>query len=212
MYAERFQDVEESEQPKRNRQKPGVGEDDFGRDEGQAHEDAADLVDDDPAGVFGAGVLHRLVHERDGCEENNESCNEEKPVRPGAGGLLVDDVGVLEPVSGTQDGHGVGDNRSGKASHSAGCLGRHSRTEERHDERGEQVRPAPLVRHALLSVFFFQFFFIHSGRKSSLFGMGGQCRGLSNCILEIILRKNRGGAYEKIGCLRSGVGVCSLGL
>jgi len=130
MDAERFEYVEKSEQTECDGKNPRMGDYGFCRNEGECHENSADFVDDNPAGVFGAGVFHRFFHERDGCEKDDEGgCNKKCK-----GSATVEfwmphgpfDSFVVDPVIFTPNSHGVGDNRCGKASHGAGGFGRHA--------------------------------------------------------------------------------------
>ena len=80
MDAERFEYVEKSEQTECDGKNPRMGDDGFCRNECEAHENPANFVDDNPAGVFGAGVFHCFFHKWDGCEKDDEGCGYEEKV------------------------------------------------------------------------------------------------------------------------------------
>ena len=77
MDSERLENVEEAEEPEYKEEHPGAVDDDNARDECECRENSADFVNYDPAGVFGAGVLHGFVDEWQGCEKDEDCCNKE---------------------------------------------------------------------------------------------------------------------------------------
>ena len=72
MDAQRFKNVEESEQSECDGKKPGVQKDCFCWSECETHKNSADFVNDNPAGIFGAGVFHGFFHEGDGRKKDYE--------------------------------------------------------------------------------------------------------------------------------------------
>ncbi len=72
----------------------------------------------------------------------------------------------MNPYAKCEFVYGVGHDGRRQATHCAGSLGTHSRTEEGTNLCGNKIRTAPLVRHTLLAVFFLKLFFVHAGKYS----------------------------------------------
>lgn len=114
MNSKRLQDIEEPENSKCHQQNPGGYQDVVDIYECQGHPHTTNFVNDNPAGIFCACVLHGFVHKGNGYKKQGDGCNGEKVAEKimemggdGSPFAKVNSVMVAEP------GDWVGDNRCG---------------------------------------------------------------------------------------------------